>query len=60
VINRVIEIKPDISIGEKILGLYHNLLDFWPSILAFIGMIYFTLSKKRYYFLTKQAVSTNY
>ena len=37
-----------LDISEKI---YNELLDFWPSVLAFIAMLWFSFSKKRYYLL---------
>lgn len=40
--------------------LYQGVIDFWPSTIAFIGMIYFAISKKRYYYLSKPTISTNY
>jgi hypothetical protein len=40
--------------------LCQNLLDLWPSAIAFIAMVGFAISKKRYYYLPKPTISTNH
>jgi hypothetical protein len=35
-----------LTLSEKI---NHELLDFWPAVLAFMAMLWFAFSKKRYY-----------
>lgn len=40
-------------------NIFNLLSSFWPSLLAFIAMISFAFSKKRYYILSKPTVSAN-
>ncbi len=58
----IIDLSHDVfytpSLSERLKGyttkFYAGLIDFWPSVLAFIAMLWFAFSKKRYYLFKTQ------